>query len=208
MDSIIKSYPFTEDEDLRICEGVAYQKDMKWQVDYDQEYFELLKSYEDTDIALKINKGRIALVNLYHKGFVLDVGVGSGEFIRKRPMTMGYDINPFAVEWLKSQALYSEDLKRFRAFTFWDVIEHIIEPAEYFDRMPVGSHLFTSIPIFRDLTKIRQSKHYRPDEHYYYFTKDGLIEWMGKYGFESLITQQYEIAAGRDSIYSFAFRKW
>ena len=209
MDEIIAKFDAVQDDDLMICdqEGIAYQKDMSKQVEYDEDYFTKYLRYEGTPISSKINRGRIALVDKFHKGFCLDVGIGSGEFVKKRFMTMGYDINPSAIEWLKMQGCYSEDFEKFKAFTFWDVIEHVRTPSEYFKRIPVGAHLFTSMPIMRDIRKVRESKHYRPDEHYYYFTFGGFIIWMAAHGFILEEAQNFETEAGRDSIESFAFRK-
>lgn len=207
MDRFIQHYDAIDDNDLMLCNGIGYQKDMSHLVSYNEDYFNKCLSYEDREIALKINRGRIGLVNHYFDGPVLDIGVGSGEFIKKRPKTYGYDINPVAVEWLKEHGRFSNRFEDFMCFTFWDVIEHVPDPGKYFDRIPRWAYVFTSIPVFEDLTKIRKSKHYRPNEHLYYFTKNGLINWMQHYGFLFLQMQDFEIDAGREDIYTFAFRK-
>lgn len=211
MDSVIARFDSKCDGDLRICKdrGVAYQRDMSIRVAYDAAYFDKCAGYEDHEIALKINAGRIDLVNR-HVGAeqrILDVGIGSGEFIKKRGNACGYDINPQALEWLKSRDLYAEDFGAFNAFSFWDVIEHIEDPKLYFRSMPVGAYLFTSLPIFADLTKIRDSRHYRPGEHLYYWTEQGFVDWMVRHRFALIERQDFEIAAGRDSILSFAFHR-
>ena len=54
---------------------------------------------------------------------------------------------------------------------------------------------------------IRDSKHYRPGEHLYYFTELGFAQWMARHGFELLEVSNFETKAGRDSILSFAFRR-
>ena len=211
MDSVIKDYPAVDDGDLMLClnNGVAYQRDMSAPVSYDGAYFNKCLGYEDQDIALKINAGRIALVDKYVGAKpVLDIGIGSGEFIKKRPNTFGCDINPLALAWLEAEGKRVDDFAIFRAFTFWDVIEHVEEPAEYFRRIANGSFLFTSLPIFDDLRRIRKSKHYRPNEHFYYWTERGFTDWMARYGFWLQERQDFEIKAGRNSILSFAFRKY
>src|SRR6185295_18228706 len=95
----------------------------------------------------------------------------------------------------------------FQGFTFWDVLEHIEEPERYFERMPDSAFAFLSVPIFGDLTAIRASKHYRPGEHLYYFTEEGLARWMAMHGFRLLERDDFETRAGRDNILSFAFRR-
>ena len=207
MDKIISNYAAYQDDDLMICDGVAYQKDMTNLVTYDKDYFNKCLGYEDEEIALKINYGRAILVAFYHSGYVLDIGIGSGEFIKKRMFTFGYDINPTAIKWLKEVDLYSDKFSNFTAFTMWDVIEHVQEPGNYFKQMKPGSYLFTSIPLFKDLNKIRESKHYRPDEHLYYFTEEGLKKWMRAHGFCFLEMCDFEKDAGREEIYSFVFIK-
>lgn len=181
---------------------------MSVRADYGEAYFQKCRSYEDQEIALRINAGRISMVNRHFGPLaVLDIGVGSGEFIKKRPNTYGFDVNPTAMEWLKGSGLWCDELQKFRAFTMWDVIEHVPDPGAYFSRMQFGSFLFTSIPIFNDLTKIRESKHYRPGEHLYYFSERGLVDWLRNYGFLMLERDRFEIDAGRDSIFSFAFQR-
>jgi hypothetical protein len=212
VDKAIASLPAIEDGDLMLCpaHGVAYQRDMTQKVPYDAAYFDKYVGYEGQDIAVKINAGRVALVNHYvgAEAPVLDIGIGSGEFIKSRPTTFGYDVNPKAIEWLKANRRWSDGFAAFDGFTFWDVLEHVEEPAvDYFRRMHSGAFLFTSVPIFRDLSRIRESRHYRPGEHLYYFTENGLIDWLGGYGFDLHEIARFETDAGRDSILSFAFRR-
>lgn len=211
MDRFIAAFPGEPDGDLVLCErnGVAYQADMKITAAYDESYFDKCAGYKGSEIADRINAGRVALVDRYAGANcgVLDVGVGSGEFVRRRPNTFGFDVNPKAVAWLKGCKRWSDKFCAFDAFTFWDVIEHVPEPEGYFSRIAEGAYLFTSIPMFGDLRCIRESRHYRPGEHLYYFTEQGFLDWMAMHGLFCLERQDYESAAGRDSILSFAFRK-
>lgn len=212
MDRLIKRYEAVEDDDLMLCRehGVAYQKDITPSriVKYDRSYFEHYKALESGEIAEKINAGRIAVVNKYvGNAPVLDTGIGSGQFIMRRQGTFGRDVNPVATEWLKKHDKEAGDITSYRAFTFWDVIEHVPDIDIYFRRIPSGSFLFTCLPIFKDLNRIRESKHYKPDEHLYYWTRAGFVEWMSLYGFELLEEQDFETAAGRDSIKTFVFSR-
>lgn len=212
MDRFICGFVAEADGDLMLCrdDGVAYQADMSASVPYDAAYFAKYVGYEGQEIARRINAGRVALVNEYvgERAVVLDVGIGSGEFIKSRPETFGHDVNPVAVEWLKERKLYSWGmLHAYNAYTFWDVLEHVPEPETYFNKMAGGSYLFICLPIFDDLSRIRESKHYRPNEHYYYWTKRGFVQWMALYGFELLTIRDFETMAGRENILSFAFRR-
>lgn len=208
MDEFIAIMPAVEDGDLMICQGVAYQKDRGHIVNYDEAYYNKCSSYEGQDIALKINAGRVALVEKhYGSGLAVDIGIGSGEFIRNRPNTYGRDVNPVAIEWLKRNDLWAEYLGDFEAVTMWDVIEHLETPAVVLDRISDSAYLFISLPIFEDLSRIRESRHYRPGEHLFYFTEAGFVSWMALHGFQLLDRQTFETDAGRDSILSFAFAK-
>jgi hypothetical protein len=211
MDRFIAALPAEEDDDLMLCRdhGVAYQRDRGHLVAYDSAYYDKCKSYEDQAIARQINAGRIALVGKHFGGGrLVDVGIGSGEFIKLRPNTFGCDVNPVAIEWLKRSGLWAERLSEFGGFSFWDVIEHVPEPEQYFRQIQLHAMLFTSVPIFYALGGIRLSKHYRPGEHLYYWTEDGFIAWMELHGFRMLEQQTFEMDAGRESIHSFAFKRY
>ena len=209
MDKLIERLDAEPDGDLKLCRnrGIAYQTDMSVKVSYDADYFNKCASYENKEIALKINAARIALVNRWvGDGPVVDIGIGSGEFIKKRGAnTFGFDINPVAGDWLRANGLWRGDFSGFKAFTFWDVIEHVEDPHLYFQSMQEGSYLFTCLPIVGDIEKIRGWKHYRPGEHLYYWTKLGFINWMALHRFRLLETNDLETEAGRENIVSFAF---
>lgn len=211
MDRLIASYASECDGDLELCHahGVAYQRDQSQLVPYDAGYFAKCLSYEDAEIAQAINAGRIDLVNQrlgYHTR-ILDVGIGSGEFIKKRPNTYGFDVNPTAVEWLKAHKLWASTFEGFAGYTFWDVIEHVPTPNDYLKQIQLHAWLFVSVPIFQDLRRIRESKHYRPGEHLFYWTENGFIDWMGRHGFMLRDQSDFETRAGRESIGSFAFQR-
>jgi hypothetical protein len=210
MDRFIEEFYATPDGDLALClnNGVAYQADMSHRVAVP--YFDKCMEYRGEEIARRINTCRRILVDAYvgSSGAVLDVGVGSGEFVEVRPLTWGYDIDEKAATWLKEAGKWSDRFEDFSAFTFWDVIEHLEEPRrDYFRYIRPGAYLFTCLPIFADLRRIRESRHYRPGEHLMYFTEEGFVRWMTLHGFRCLERDDFETRAGRDSILSFAFRR-
>lgn len=210
MDRFIASFDSRADGDLTLCEnnGVAYQTDREFRVDVP--YYEKCAGYAGTDIAQELNAGRRDFVNK-HVGAeesVLDVGVGSGEFIAWRPHTWGYDVDEAAVKWLKASNKWCEHFAWFRAFTFWDVLEHVEDPENsYFRYMFSDTKLFCSLPIFGDLTRIRKSKHYRPGEHLYYWTERGFVDWMRMHKFELIECSDFETAIGREQILTFVFER-
>lgn len=213
MDAILNRFDAKPDGDLMLCvpRGVAWQRDMSFRAPpgvnaEGVNYFDHYGAFAGSDIGKAIHDARVTFVNDYvgQECPVLDVGIGCGEFIRARPNTFGIDVNPVAQDWLHQNGLYGR-IDHFKAFTFWDVIEHVEAPNVYFKKMPKGSFLFTSLPIFGDLSGVRKSKHYKPGEHLYYWTEQGFIEWMEMYRFRLLAAEDFETAAGRDGIRSFAF---
>lgn len=209
MDRFIAAMPAEEDGDLMLCEGMAYQRDREHIICYDEPYYAKCASYADQEIARKLNAGRIALVSRnFGPGRLVDIGIGSGEFIKTRGSnTYGRDVNPVAIEWLKRNDLWAESLDWFSAFTFWDVIEHIETPEAVLQHIPLHGFAFFSIPVFQDVRRIRESKHYRPGEHLFYWTDEGFRCWMGMHGFMLLEHTDFETRAGRESIMSYAFKR-
>lgn len=210
MDRFIASLPAQSDGDLMLCHdyGIAYQADRTNLVSYDAAYYDKCAGYEGQAIANKINAGRVAFVAKHYAGTVVDVGIGSGEFIKTRGNTYGHDVNPAGIEWLKRNDLWVERLSGFGAVTMWDVIEHCEDPQIYLQQIGLHGFLFVSLPIVYGLTAIRASKHYRPGEHLTYWTADGFISWMDRHGFLLLEQSDFEIEAGRESIYSFALKRY
>ena len=125
MDRFIASLPAQPDGDLMLCrdEGIAYQADRSSLVNYDAAYYEKCAGHPQ-EIADRINAGRIGFVRKHFgDGKAVDVGIGSGEFIRRRGNTYGHDVNPAGIEWLKRNDLWVDKIAGFGAATFWDVIE-------------------------------------------------------------------------------------
>jgi hypothetical protein len=213
MDDVIGSYPCTQFGELNWCHdhGLLYQRDVTVSVEYGKEYFQHYVELEDTDVALKLNQGRVALSHKYCD-VILDMGVGSGEFIKKSWATMyGFDINPVGVAWLKERGIWADPYADMpgdvRGVTLWDTLEHIPKPSDLLRRIRQGQYVFVSLPVFTDLSKVRFSKHYKPGEHLFYWTTGGLIKYFGHMGFDCLEVSDHEMLAGRQDIMAFAFKK-
>jgi hypothetical protein len=200
-----------EDDNLLYFDGIATQKDKTKSVEYSENYFEKYVKYEGTPIAVALNNSRVTITEKYCKNTLLDIGIGSGEFIKLSNIKVyGFDINPYGVEWLKSKGLFVnpyEETVNVEGWTFWDSLEHFPEPQDILTKILPTQYTFISIPIFDNILTIKQSKHYRENEHYYYFTASGLISYMEKSGFTFIEQLDSEIKAGRKDILTFVFLK-
>jgi len=215
MDQLIASYPKYElCEGVLLCpeHGVAYQADMNRSVTYGEDYFANYVRLEGNPIGRKLNEFRVALTSAYCT-CLLDMGIGSGEFIKNSPAVVyGYDINPYGVAWLKERKLWVDPYEgipdHIEGITLWDTMEHIPDPGKLLDLVKPKTYVFVSLPIFGDLQNdVTKSKHFKPDEHYYYWTEWGLKMYFDKKGFKCVATCDDETRAGRHSILSFVFRK-
>jgi hypothetical protein len=177
---------------------------------YDQAYFDKYVAYGKTTMGIALTSLRCGLVYRYIAPMeqLVDIGPGDGSFIRaRRGMTLGYDVNPVGVQmlWKQESWIDLDKANHIESASFWDSLEHIAKPEEIVRK--VRRYCFVSIPIFKDETHIFQSRHYRPDEHYWYFTAAGLIAWFWKLGFTCRETNDMETTAGREDIGTFVFQR-
>lgn len=141
---------------------------------------------------------------------LIDVGIGSGAFIELRRArgrsTYGYDVNPVGIAWLDERSLLVDPhLVSADAITLWDALEHIPDFQSLLAN--VREWLFMSLPVFNDVDHVLRSKHFKPDEHFWYFTRDGLVAAMLMCGFTLVAESNVESELGREDIGTFAFRR-
>lgn len=171
---------------------------------YDAAYFDKYQKMADTPMGKDLTAARIALVARYYNGPVVDVGIGAGQFVEARPNTRGYDVNPAGVGWLKSRGIWADIYAdRYPALTFWDSLEHIDRPDVAVAK--AEQWVFVSVPIFDGAEHILRSRHYRRDEHIWYWTHEGICGWFLEQGFTLVEHNTVESELGRDGIASYAF---
>ena len=169
---------------------------------YAGSYFENYRQLDASEMGTALTQARIDMVRGHYDGTVVDVGIGGGRFVEEID-GFGFDVNPEAVEWLRSAGRYSDPVGP--ALTFWDALEHIPEPELAVEA--ASEWVFVSMPIYRDGADVLESKHYKPGEHLWYWTKDGLIRWFHRLGFFCVEVNSAESELGREGILSFAFRR-
>lgn len=177
---------------------------------YNEEYFARFKAQAETPIGRALMRSRVAFVERHQVGTVCDVGIGCGAFIEARRnarrTTYGYDVNPAGAAWLEDRKLFVDPhVVKLPAITLWDVLEHIPDFRALI--ACVREHVFVSLPIFSGPTNILRSKHFRRDEHCWYFSSDGIVRVFDQLGFECVETHREEVAIGREDIGSFAFKR-
>lgn len=175
---------------------------------YDAEYFARYEAYADTEMGRALNAARLELVERYASSVtVIDIGIGCGQFVESRPHARGYDINPVGVAWLQARGWFRDPrADPADALTFWDSLEHINNAAAFV--ASAREWVFVSLPIVPGNGPPRPEwKHYRPDEHCWYWTRSGFIEWMREQGFRCVEHNLMETMLGREDIGSFAFRR-
>lgn len=191
------------------CEGLLVQ-DNPLPYDYKDSYWDYYQSLRGSETERHLNQIRTELVGPNH--CVLDIGIGNGSWLLSYPHKgFGSDINPLAVEWLYQQGCYVDPWsyipKTVDTFCFWDCLEHFAAPSTILDLIPRDKFVCVSLPIFDDLLKVKESKHFKPHEHCWYATSSGIQTYMEFKGFECLEVNTKECDAGREGIKSFKFVK-
>lgn len=176
-------------------------------MDYGADYFREYRDRDASSMGAALTRERVAFVKRNYSGPLVDVGIGGGRFVEEYGGDgFGYDINPDAVEWLHEQKRFCDPYATVaRAVTCWDSLEHLQKPHELVGR--VFSWVFVSMPVYHDIARVHESKHYKPGEHLWYWTDAGLIAWFDRQGFDLAEKADFETQLGREGIYSYAFKR-
>lgn len=178
---------------------------------YDEAYFEKYRGYAASPMGPAIDAVRVGMVKRHtDEGRLVDVGIGCGAFLEALHAAgrtgFGFDVNPAGVAWLQERGLWLDPYaEAVDILTLWDVLEHLHEPAPLLAQ--AREWVFCSLPIFDGPEDVLDSSHFRPDEHVWYWTVDGLVGWMDAQGFRCVEHGTPECEIGRESIHSFAFRR-
>lgn len=173
-----------------------------------QAYWDKYAGYAETELGRALTALRVRWVDRWHGGELVDVGIGCGAFVTARGRdTWGYDISPVAERWLRDRGLWRSPAEPgvVSAVSLWDVLEHLPDPAGLL--MHVAAWAFVSVPLFEGPEHALRSRHFRPDEHRWYWTRAGLTGWMWRQGFELVDDSSFETTLGREDIGTFAFRR-
>lgn len=187
--------------------GYGYLASVSGDDVYDENYFQSYVERAKTEMGEKLNQTRMELCDIEIKDSdsICDVGIGGGAFVSKYT-GQGFDVNPHAVQWLKENNYYANPYEfEFDYLTMWDVIEHIDNVKPLLNNVRKG--VVISTPIYKDFYDVINSKHFKPNEHLWYFTDYGIRNYMRLFGFECVHADTRETDLGRESIGSYIFRK-
>ncbi len=189
---------------VQIIEGIWYLDEPE--IKYDSSYFNKYQLYEETELGINLTKERVKLVKKTN-GLILDVGIGSGHFIKeciKEGLKInGIDVNPLGIRFLENNNINYNPDYNYDVLTFWDSFEHIKNPCNLMNHKP--KTILMSLPIFMNRQHITESKHYKPGEHYWYFTEFGLLKLLQFYGYKCNDINDIESILGREDILTFEF---
>lgn len=177
-------------------------------MDYEGPYFKKYQQLDNSKMGAALTKLRVDLVERHYGdngSQVIDIGIGGGRFVTQYGC-WGFDVNPDAVAWLEERsALRDPYANSVDALAFWDSLEHIPDPESIV--ACARQWVFVSMPIYENAKDCLESPHYKPGEHIWYWTFDGLSRWFQRQGFEMYEANHMETEAGRRGIMSFAFKR-
>jgi hypothetical protein len=203
-----KNLPHGLTDTLLWSDELGYGWHPRQPMSYEGDYWDSYVERDASPMGKALTQARIDLVRGFmgheaHK--VVDIGIGGGRFVEEMNC-LGFDVNDKAIEWLDdNNRLVNPYWQDVDSITCWDSLEHIPDMEALLDR--VRRFVFVSMPIYKDQSDCLKSKHYKPGEHIWYFTTNGLIQYMDKLGFECLLVDDRETQIGREGILSFAFRR-
>lgn len=176
---------------------------------YDQAYFDKYVSYAATARGKALLEARLELLaSVWLPGDrILDVGVGCGAFVEAcREIgvdCLGYDCNPAAVRWLRDRELWGQLRSgAYQTVTFWDALEHLEDP--WSALRCAGRAALVSVPLESSGEAWLGSKHFRKDEHRWYWSRNGFERFAESCGFVVRKHCTVESALGRQNIHTFS----
>jgi hypothetical protein len=194
--------------------GVIYQIS-KTEFVYDNEYVETRYGAAPVEQMSFLRVGQITAALGRIPTSVLDVGYGSGDFLKAMSSAItdvnGYDIPPaFPVPGVANvENMYSRE---YDLVTFFDSLEHFEDPSEI--RALRTNFIHISVPwchYFSD-EWFQDWRHRRPNEHLWHFNEKSLPAFMKEMGYELICFSNGEDVIRKSSgpwqnILSATFRK-
>lgn len=141
---------------------------------------------------------RVELVNKYTDLDVLDIG--TKEFALARPNTKCFATKKDDVKWLVDNKLYRHPFKGATSLTFWNTFQNIADPRLHLSG--ADEYVFISCPTYNEVAEVR-----KVDGQFWYFTVNGIVNFMKPFGFEIQEVNWMEKWYIQDNIGTFVFKR-
>ena len=171
-------------------------------IKYNKEYFRLISDTYKTTARI-INQIRWDFVKEIKPKIVLDYGAGAcflSKYAPKGVVVDTYDIGDFPVKYTGIRH------KSYDLIFLCDVLEHIPDFREFDYLWEKAEYVYISIPILPKGRELKTWKHFKPGEHYHYFTERSLDLFFEGRGFEN-IKSGYPECKIRSDIYSVLYKR-
>ncbi len=190
---------------LEWFDDLGYGKHSAPPIDYNDGYFDNYLALDKTKMGVDLTAARVDFVTKYSRHKPIDIGIGGGIFCKEMNCN-GFDISTESVRWLIDNNKYIDPYSaRVESITCWDSLEHIPDIGALLSQ--VKQWVFCSIPIFENEAHCLKSKHYKPGEHIWYFTHEGLERFMIGHGFKLYEYNNKEVVLGREGVRTYAFNR-
>jgi hypothetical protein len=201
---------------LKWRDGIGFLNTPRKENMYGRQQWQQAQSFENDALYRALTRHRIGVVaetiSFRRKpSNCLDVGIDAGYFMRelKRLTSIqceGMDINPFAIDWLQKNKLMSSR-ERYDVVTFWGSLDHIKDPANLLAQYAPG-YVVVSLPLYQSKEQAVRSPYYKP-EHYWFFSRLGLMDWMKKQGYSVIkISNEEHTRFNQMDVSEFVFARY
>lgn len=142
---------------------------------------------------------------------IVDVGPGCHQFMEYVNAQSGWHCDAVDVGHGKEiLGIVERDAEKstliYDVMTMWDSFEHITEPGALFERFHTPIVCMT-LPVYESLDAARFSKHFRPNEHVWYHTDEGIVRHMQSFHYQKVFdsADPGEERMGREEVRTYAF---
>jgi hypothetical protein len=148
---------------------------------YNIKYWDIMLR-QNSETAKMISDIRWNFVKEINPKIVLDYGSGPGWFRCYAPK--GIEVDTFdTAPWPQTGLRHD----RYDLITFWDVIEHFKDlDKELKILLHHANVIALTVPIKPKRQDLSTWKHYKPNEHFQYFTDQSLDKILNDYGFQRI----------------------
>ncbi len=204
--------------DVFLCPncGLIYVSEMQKDEDlikhYSDQYFEPYLKTQSIHLNKRFKK-RINEIKQYSfPGTLLDVGCGAGFFLKLASengyTAKGVELSPYAARYAKEKLglhVFQGELanagfakESFDIITLWHVLEHVHDPKKFLGQvnnlLKKNGMLALEVPNIGSLSAHIAGKNWElmaPKEHFYYFNKFTIKQYLKELGFVVISTQTF-----------------